>query len=161
MSREKQKYRKGRVKPLEVEKLLYGENYLHKSGLKTDAKCRVAWEKHGDYILSHYRDRRPRRDDNTFMPLTYKSGQRPWGWWQFQNSHGMRKLVSGEVEPLSDELYFGKYRFIKLPQAKYEYESEFDFLKRHDLLFENEEESYLMNLANEKHLNKMRKQLMM
>jgi viroplasmin and RNaseH domain-containing protein len=71
MSRQKEKYRKGKVKPLEVEKLLYGENHLHKSGLKTDAKCRAAWEKHGDFIIQKYRDRRPKKDDNTFLPLSY------------------------------------------------------------------------------------------
>jgi len=107
-----------------IEHLIYGSRLLdwEQDTFKTDDDRRDTWEKHRDYILLNYCDRVPSDHDGTFQELTFQSGSRPAAWWSYSNECGKRN----------------------------DQESQFEFLKRNDLLFSDEEIKYLKNQEAEK-----------
>jgi hypothetical protein len=90
----------------------------------TDKDIHDLWIKYGDFILEDYRDI---GTDFRVYPRRpnekgFPSGCRPFGWWKYNNKHGDREKD----------------------------ESEFDFLRRNDLLFPGEESRYLKDLEKYK-----------
>jgi hypothetical protein len=140
--------KKGLTKPM-IENLIHN-NYWMENPFKSERQRRFTWERSKDYILETFRDRKPSLRDDTLLELSYPSGTRPDAWWQYSNVHGMRKILAGNPQPVSDEMTRGKWRFLEVEDPTLVYESEFDFLKRHNLLFDGEEQAYIENLEKEK-----------
>jgi len=107
-----------------LEHLIHGCRLLDGEGnpFDTDDERKNTWLKHRNYILLHYRDREISDHDGTFQPLTFTSGSRPAAWWSFSNEYGEREAQ----------------------------ESQFEFLKRNNLLFSDEANQFLKNQEIEK-----------
>ena len=91
--------------------------------LLSEDELREAWEDLRDELLEeHIRDH---------------PGRRPWAWWEWDSPSELRLEAAPGTEPVGDERWFGKPRcYAGLPIP--EYESDADYLERHDLLTEAE-----------------------
>jgi hypothetical protein len=97
--------------------------------LDDDDDARELWESHREQLLSDW--------------IAEFPGSRPWGWWKFAAPEPMRRVLSGV--PLCDEpdspqwvresISFGRCHVLDEKQVDDppQYESEFDYLKRHKI----------------------------
>lgn len=133
----------------QIEFFIFGTNFLDclKPAFKNEQHMRDMWAKYGEHILLTYRDFQ-REPEDTFRMLSYESGTRPWAWWKY-DAPEMRSILTGEVVPFSNKVYFGEWQQISSATPDLKWESQFVFLKRHSLLFEGEERDYLRNLQRE------------
>ena len=102
--------------------LLHGFSFPGDIGFDSKDDMRKAYFQHRTYILSLI-------GGESFEGFSY--GKRPYAWWQFENLPEERKIIS----------YFKSDNSVnKTPMPIYE--SEFQFLKRNNLLIPYEEEKY-------------------
>ena len=97
-------------------------------------QVRAAWNDLRDEIMAAWIEQRP--------------GTRPWGWWAFDGP-GRRERIDGSVHPFDKpnfqgerRLSFGKPATMRtVDDFEAVYESEVDYLRRHDLLEPSEAEA--------------------
>jgi len=112
------------VSPRTVERLESGHDFALLDGpeLSPD-ELADAWEELRETIMRDFIAKNP--------------GHRPWAWWEWDSPAELRLEAAPGTEPVGDERWFGKppcYAGLPTP----EYESEADYLERHDLLTEAE-----------------------
>ncbi len=108
------------------------------SAFRNDTEAKAAYFEHKDALFAKQAQKEHDWDNPTFS-----HGARPWGWWRWDPEcpAEQRKQIAGNpVTPITTELYYGapaQYT-IQGEFSDIKFETEFDYLKRHNLLFDGE-----------------------
>ena len=125
----------------QVYHLIKGHYFYDENIFKNEVEREEAYFKYEKYIFSLLGTQM-----NSFRPFL-PFGERPEGWWRYRwPVLGLRPRVQidgPKMEPIGDEMRFGKYLFYKefLPGVKWE--SQFSYLKFFNLLLPGEERKYV------------------
>ena len=116
--------RKGETELTEGQRaeLLHGFSFPGDIGFEKEDDMRKSYFQHRTYILSLI-------GGDSFEGFSY--GKRPYAWWQFEELPEKRRIIS----------YFTRDNSSNSEPMPI-FESEFEFLKRNDLLIAGEEEKY-------------------
>ena len=99
--------------------LLEGVDFFCDAYAGKDAEFEVAWRANRGALLRDYIKENP--------------GKRPYAWWKLE-ALGPRRLLSGQVEAVDKELYFGLPRRTSAPYQEEQFEGQGVYLSRLDLL---------------------------
>ncbi len=132
--------------------LLRGHNLIEdeKKLFKNESERKKAYFKHKEYLFSLLGTQR-----DSFRPFL-PWGERPAGWWDYEwPSLGLRtrlQIDGPRMIPISDKMSFGKHRLYETCQPGVQWESQFSYLKAHDLLLPNEAQGYFEQEAKKMRL---------
>ena len=107
----------------QIIELLHGLCFAGDSGFENETHMRNAYLRHKDFLFTLQGAREFDR---------FEFGSRPYAWWQFEDLPEKRRIVKYYESPASVSV--GPPMPIR--------ESEYEFLKRNNLLWEGEEEKY-------------------
>ncbi len=103
--------------------LLEGIDFFCDAWAGKDAEFEAAWRTNRDALLRDYIKEHP--------------GRRPYAWWEL-DAPEPRRLLSGRVEVVDEELYFGLPRRTSVAYEEKQFEGQTAYLDRLGLLTKNE-----------------------
>jgi hypothetical protein len=125
----------------QVYHLMKGHFFYEENVFKNKVEREKAYFKHEKYLFSLLGTQM-----NSFRPIL-PYGERPESWWRYRwPALGLRhriQIAGPRMEPIGDEMRFGKYLFYKEFQPGVKWESQFSYLKFFNLLFPDEEKKYI------------------
>ena len=122
----------------DVEYLLGGSTLLDDPPDFDVALIPQKWQQNKDWIMKwwHTGEHHEKPDD----PKD-RLGTRPWAWWAYDAPEERRKYISGDCDMLAWERpYFGVPTGYWRTHKEYVFESQYAYLKRHNLLTKEEKE---------------------
>ncbi len=121
--------------------LIKGHYFYDENVFKNEVERKKAYFKHEKYLFSLLGTQM-----NSFRPFL-PFGERPESWWRYRwPALGLRPRIQingPKMEPIGDEMRFGKHLFYKEFQLGVKWESQFSYLKFFNLLLPGEEEKYI------------------
>ena len=130
--------------------LLRGHDHIEDHVFKNEAERKKAYFKHKKYLFSLLGTQM-----NSFRPFL-PWGERPAGWWDYDwPSLGLRTRIQIDgprMIPISDKMSFGIHSLYEKFQPGVKWESQFSYLKDHDLLLPSEEQGFFDQEAKKQRL---------